>query len=193
MQVSRQAGGCGHGRGQEAAGAASPDLPASAAGGLCARGAGSEGAERPGKRARAVCEGRVQDVKRGGPCLLPWRPGGRPEPDTRGAPGRGLGCRRRLSLCSPPLRPPVLMGLSFPVCAVGGLGREIRRSGLYNSRAPYLHPLPGSGSLKFPKSRATWLGAAPWGEKVAASLRGGLRPALVGRKSAKRGGLKPLN
>lgn len=125
MQVSRQAGGCGHGRGQEAAGAASPDLPASAAGGLCARGAGSEGAERPGKRARAVCEGRVQDLKRGGPRLLPWRPGGRPEPDTRGDPGRGLGCRRRLSLCSPPLRLPVLMGLSFPVCALGGPGREI--------------------------------------------------------------------
>lgn len=52
--MSGRAGFRRHGRGQEAPGVASPDLPASVTGGLCARGAGSEGAEWPGKRARAV-------------------------------------------------------------------------------------------------------------------------------------------
>lgn len=53
---------------------------------------------------------------------------------------------------------------------------------LCNSRVPYLHPLPGSGCFKFPKSLATWLGAArpPWDEEVAACLGSGLQPAPRG-------------
>lgn len=120
--------------------------------------------------ARAACK----IWERCGPRPLSWRPGGNPEPDpaaTRGAEGAAV--------CLP-LWLPVPLGLSFPMCAVGVPGRVIRRAGLCNSRVRYLHPLPSSGDLKFPGSRATWLGAAPWGETVAASLRGGLRPAPRG-------------
>lgn len=78
MQVSGQAQLRRHGRGQEAPGAPSPDLPALTAGGLCARGAGSEGAERPGKRARAVCSGRVQEGLESAQRPTLRRPGGRP-------------------------------------------------------------------------------------------------------------------
>lgn len=129
-----------------------------------------------------------------GPCVRAacesWRaaarapsPGGRPEPTPRSS-GRDQGCRRVRSLC-PPLRLPALLGLSVASVFSGRAGTCGPRAGLGNSRVPYLHPLSGSGDFKFPVCRATWFGAAPWGEKVAASLRGGLQPAR-GRGSGTR-------
>jgi choline dehydrogenase-like flavoprotein len=83
------------------------------------------------------------------------------------------GCSRTLARsvgeavasASPPLLPAPRWGLSFPVCAVGGQERVIRRAGLYNSRAPYLHPFLVAPLLKFPKSPATWLGGSPTGRR----------------------------